>query len=218
MADRLTSTETGLHTWLVLWDGPASHAVTCLRWRRCASDARFETWETQKKWPACRLAGWICVQDALARHISLHVLFCFLVRAGVYFDFFWCVLPERVSQNFFLKEAYRWDVFFPLKQRPEIFALYTCYRWWFYFRASLVLLGICSFLFFPIHDSFIHRVSVVWFSPVWGLSWLNCLLLVPLLWRGSILSPFVFLHLPPSCHLPWASSQKVFVSKSALFP
>lgn len=40
-ADNLTGTETGLHTWLVLWDGPASDAVSCLCWRRCTSDTRF---------------------------------------------------------------------------------------------------------------------------------------------------------------------------------
>ena len=141
-ADRLTSTETGLHTWLVLWDGPASHAVTCLRWRRCASDARFDTWETEC--PACRLAGWICVQDALARHISC--IFCFVSSILIPFDLF----SPSCFPRIFHQRGLSMRRFHSLKKRPDIFALYKCYRWWFYLRASLVLLGICILIcFFP---------------------------------------------------------------------
>ena len=63
------------------------------------------------------------MQDALARHISLHLLFCFLVRAGVYFDFlipFDLFFPELVSQNFSSKRLVD-ETFSFLKKNGQIF-------------------------------------------------------------------------------------------------
>ena len=106
-ADRLTSTETGLH--------PASHAVTCLRWRRCALDARFETWETEE-WPHVDLQEESVCKMHWPDTSPCMFLFCFL-----YLDFFCFVLPELVSQNFFPQRGLIDETFSFLKKNGQIF-------------------------------------------------------------------------------------------------
>ena len=97
-ADRLTSTETGLHTWLVLWDGLR------MLWPVSAEEGALQTLDLR---PGKRKSDQhVDLQDesVCKMHWSdrspCMFLFYFLVRAVVYFDFFWFVLPELVSQNF----------------------------------------------------------------------------------------------------------------------
>ena len=95
-ADRLTRTETGLHTWLVLWDVSPLKKV---RFRR-------QIWDLGNG----RVTRSTCRMNLCARCIGQTHLLAFFVlfpcscwRLFRFLDFFWCVLPEPVCQNFFSK-------------------------------------------------------------------------------------------------------------------